>query len=50
MEAEENKKKAEIKRKEFDKEDKDLNLSGEETSSSSKEVIQVMQNITQQKL
>ena len=50
IEAEENKKKAEIKMKEFDKEDKDMNLSGEETSSSTKDVIQVGENKIQQNL
>ena len=50
IEAEENKKKAEIKKKEFDKEDKDMNLSGEETSSSTKDVIQVGENKIQQNL
>jgi thymidine kinase len=41
IEAEENKKKTEIKGKQFDKEDKDFSFSGDETSSSTKEVIQV---------
>ena len=41
IEAEENKKKNEIKGKEVDKEDKDFSFSGDETSSSTKEVIRV---------
>ena len=46
IKAEENKKKNEIKGKEFDKEDKDFSFSGDETSSSTKEVIRVGGNET----
>ena len=47
IEAEENKKKKEIKGKEFEREDKDFSFSGEETSSSTKEVIQIGGNENQ---
>ena len=43
----ENKKKIEMKEKEFEKEDKDTSFSGEETSSSTKEVIIIGENKAQ---